>query len=181
MAAFLSALALCVATPGGAALYEITFTDGGANAGSGQINVVGGFATSGSFDVTAGAASGLIWTLYTAGGTATPPAVLLSPSRAEDYDNAVFPHSNPFLSSTGGLLFTDPNHDELNIWGNGAGSYGLSAYINGAYHPYTVYGVATINAIPEPTNYALAAFGLVFVGVGAGRFYLAQRRSATAS
>ncbi len=40
-----------------------------------------------------------------------------------------------------------------------------------------------INAVPvpEPTNYALAGFGLMFVGVGAGRFYLARRRLATAS
>jgi hypothetical protein len=38
----------------------------------------------------------------------------------------------------------------------------------------------TINAVPEPITYALAAFGLIFVGGTAGRFYLARRRSATA-
>ncbi len=37
-----------------------------------------------------------------------------------------------------------------------------------------------VTAVPEPTNYALAGFGLMFVGVGAGRFYLARRRSASA-
>lgn len=39
----------------------------------------------------------------------------------------------------------------------------------------------TITAVPEPVNYALAGFGLIFVGGGAGRFYLARRRSSTAS
>ena len=38
-----------------------------------------------------------------------------------------------------------------------------------------------VTAVPEPTNYALAGFGLMFVGVGAGRFYLARRRDASAS
>jgi hypothetical protein len=39
----------------------------------------------------------------------------------------------------------------------------------------------SITAVPEPINYALAGFGLIFVGVGAGRFYLGRRRSVTAS
>ena len=36
----------------------------------------------------------------------------------------------------------------------------------------------TVNAVPEPITYALAAFGLIFVGGAAGRFYLGRRRSA---
>jgi hypothetical protein len=35
--------------------------------------------------------------------------------------------------------------------------------------------------VPEPINYALAGFGLLFVGGTAGRFYLGRRRFATAS
>ena len=31
--------------------------------------------------------------------------------------------------------------------------------------------------VPEPITYGLALFGLVFVGVGAGRYYLGRRRS----
>lgn len=38
-----------------------------------------------------------------------------------------------------------------------------------------------IDAVPEPVNYALAGFGLVFVCGSAGNFYLGRRRSATAS
>jgi hypothetical protein len=33
-----------------------------------------------------------------------------------------------------------------------------------------------ITAVPEPISFALAVFGLVFVGVGAVRFFLARRR-----
>ena len=33
-----------------------------------------------------------------------------------------------------------------------------------------------ISAVPEPANYALAAFGLVFAGVGVGRCYLRRQR-----
>ena len=40
---------------------------------------------------------------------------------------------------------------------------------------------ATVTPVPEPINYALASFGLIFLGGGAGRFYLARRRSSTAS
>jgi hypothetical protein len=38
-----------------------------------------------------------------------------------------------------------------------------------------------VTAVPEPINYALALFGLVFVGGSAGRFYLGRRRSAMVS
>lgn len=38
-----------------------------------------------------------------------------------------------------------------------------------------------LSAVPEPINYALAVFGLVFVGGSAGRFCLGRRRLATAS
>lgn len=38
-----------------------------------------------------------------------------------------------------------------------------------------------VTAVSEPINYALAGFGKIFVGRGAGRFYLARRRSTTAS
>jgi hypothetical protein len=38
-----------------------------------------------------------------------------------------------------------------------------------------------IDAVPEPITYALAVFGLMFVGIGAGRYFLARRRSTNAS
>ena len=41
--------------------------------------------------------------------------------------------------------------------------------------------VSALAAVPEPISYAMAVFGLMFVGTGARRFYLARRRSASAS
>jgi hypothetical protein len=42
------------------------------------------------------------------------------------------------------------------------------------------FGNITVNSVPEPINYAMAAFGVVFIGVGAGRFYFGRRRFASA-
>jgi hypothetical protein len=78
--ALLGAVALGITAQASAALYSITFTDGGANVGSGQIEVVGGYAVSGYFDVTSGAASGYVWALT--GGTASYPNYLTSPQGA---------------------------------------------------------------------------------------------------
>jgi hypothetical protein len=195
MAAFLSALALCIATPVGAALYEITFNDGGANAGSGQIDVESAnnnsYAASGYLDVTAGQALG-DWVLYAALGTTPYPHYITSPLNAFLYNNAVYPTgqnpqypiSNPLLDEYG-LLFTRSSGNgldyELNLWGNADGSYTLGSNLGGQTVTVNIrFGGTTITPIPEPITYALAVFGLVFVGVGAGRFYLARRRSATA-
>jgi len=151
-----------------AALYVITFTDPGANnVGSGQIDVEGGLAVSGSFDVTAGAAIG-DWILAPGSGS----------DGSFQWDNAVNPASDPFLTS-GGLLFTSGGN-EINLWGNSPGSYSFYGNVGGNYNPQVDFGVATINAIPEPINCALAGFGLIFVGGSVGHFYFARRRSATA-
>jgi hypothetical protein len=171
-------------------LYEITFTDPGAdNVGSGQIDVEGGYAVSGSFDVTVGAATGA-WNLYSAGGTGgTWNSLLTSPQGAFIYDNVVYldPNINPqypgssFLDK-GGLLLTDGNNDELNLWGDGNGVYSLYAEISGVkYNPAVDSGFSTITAVPEPINYALAGFGLIFVGGSARRFYIGRRRAAASS
>src|SRR5450755_3808455 len=72
-------------------LYDITFTDGGANVGSGQIDVESGFAVSGYFNVTAGIASG---NFTLTGGTAVYPSNIQSPKGGFFYDNAVFLTSN---------------------------------------------------------------------------------------
>ena len=71
-------------------LYDIAFSDGGANVGAGQIDVEGGYAISGYFNVTAGLAAGNYF-LYTAGGTGgTWNSPLSSPANAFVYDNAVY-------------------------------------------------------------------------------------------
>jgi hypothetical protein len=165
-------LALCAFTPvSRASLYDITFTDGGANVGSGIINVAGGVATSGSFTVTAGTAIG-VWTLLSPGADSS-----------FTWDNQVNPASNPFVDNNGLVFGLSGN--EVNLFYNSGGTVGSTDYgfwgnIGGNYNPQ-VFGTATITAVPEPINYALAAFGLIFVGGSASRFYLGRRRSATAS
>jgi hypothetical protein len=187
----LAALALGVTTQAGAGLYEINLTDVlGADvvSGYGQLNVFGGYSLSGTFTVTSGPSNALgVWTLT--GGSTLPPGSLLSPSKQFQYDNAIYPGSDPFLTTTAGVLFTRSGGDELNIWANSANNYSLWTESGGSYtHEFGAYpggGVdyltGTINAVPEPINYALAGFGLIFVGGSAGRLYLIRRRSAMAS
>jgi hypothetical protein len=176
------ALVFGITSQASADSYSITFTDGGANVGSGQIDVVGSFAVSGFFDVTSGAASGYLWTLT--GGTTSYPDFLLSPLGAFNYNNAVYlttnpeyPTTDPFLDNYG-LLFTDNVGDEINLWGNADGSYSFYGDINGArYAPAVVSGSGTISPVPEPSSCALAIFGLILVGGSAGRFYIGRRSS----
>ena len=94
----------------------------------------GSYAASGYLIVTAGQAVG-DWTLYTAGGTTSYPGYLTSPAGAYWYNNAVYPSgnnpqypvNNPLLDNFG-LLFTQNNGNELNLWGNADGSYTLWQY-----------------------------------------------------
>ena len=91
--------------------------------------------------------------------------------------------SNPLLDVYG-LLFTQQNNDnELNLWGNADGTYTFGGNIGGwqNFNVNISFGGTTITPVPEPINYALAGFGLIFVGGSTGRFYLNRRRSATAS
>jgi len=80
-------------------LYEIAFTDPGANnVGTGQIDVEGGYAVSGNFDVTAGAAIGA-WEfcILLAGTGGTWDSQLTSPLGGVHIRHAVYlnPDSNP--------------------------------------------------------------------------------------
>jgi hypothetical protein len=175
-----------------AALYVISFNDGNGNVGSGQIDVESAsgnsYAASGSLDVTAGQALGN-WTLYVDKGNTTFPDSLLSPRNAFIYNNAVYPTGqNPQYGDGGplldvyGLLFTQNNGNEVNLWGNTDGAYTLGSNIGGQTVTVDInFGGTTITSVPEPVNCALAGFGLIFVGVSVGRFYLGRRRSAVAS
>ncbi len=149
-------------------LYDITFTDGGDNVGSGRIDVENGFAVSGYFTVTVGTASGS-WTL--AGGTVAYPGQLTSPAGAFYYDNAVYLGSNPAYPSTNvfldnaGLLFADTSGNEINLWGSADGTYSFYGAINNNRYDPQAVGVATITAVPEPVD--LAACALLLVPAGA--------------
>lgn len=175
--ALCASLALCL-TPArvGAALYDINFDDGSGNVGTGQVDVqpIGNnnyYAYSGYLQVTSGGASGL-WNLYTAGGTTSYPGYLYSPSGGYIYNNAVYPTGqNPqyptvnSLLDVYGLLFTQVNGNELNLWGNADGTYNLGGNVGG----YQNFGVnigfggtansPIITQAPEPNTITLAALG----------------------
>jgi hypothetical protein len=177
-----AALALGITTQAGAGLYTIAFNDGNGNVGSGQIDVElainNYYAASGSLTVTAGPAIGN-WNLYTAGGYTCYPNYLTSPSGAYWYNNAVYPTSNPQYPTANpllddyGLLFTQNNGNELNLWGNADGTYTLGGNING-WQDFNVtisFGGTTITPVPEKVNCALAVFGLLFACGSAIPFY----------
>lgn len=139
---------------------SISFDDGGNNVGSGIVDVEGGYAVSGDFVVTAGLASGT-WTLT--GGTPSSAGSGSSPNGYFNYDNMVFLDSDPYLTTSGGLLFTNDSGDQLNIWANAPDTYCMwAADTNGNYYVQagfyagfpdaTGYGTSTItNAPPEVT------------------------------
>jgi len=187
----LVALALGVTTEAGAALYNINFNDGKGDVGSGQIDVLPDnnnyYAASGLLIVTSGQAIG-DWTLYTAPVHTSFPNYLTSPAGAYYYNNAVYPTGNPQYPAANplldlyGLLFTQSNGNELNLWGNADGTYTLAGNI-GAWQNFDVtisFGGTTIVPVPEPINCALAVFGLIFACGRAVHFYASQRRSSTA-
>lgn len=157
-----------------AALYEIAFNDGNGNVGAGQIDVESSgqnfYAASGSLTMT-GSAGGE-WTLYTAGGHANFPDFLTSPAGAYWYNNAVYPTANPQyaqgLLDDYGLLFTQGNGNELNLWGNADGSMTLGGDIGGYQNFQTdiSFGGATIEAVPEPSNFIAGALAFIPIGVG---------------
>ncbi len=155
----LSALVLSLTPKAGATLMSISFDDGGNNVGSGVIDVEGGFAITGDFLVTAGLASG-VWTLT--GGMPSSAGSGVSPNGYFNYDNMVFMDSDPYLTTSGGLLFTNDLGYQLNIWANSPGIYCLwAANSGGAYfveagsYPgfsgATDFGTSTISNAPPTT------------------------------
>ena len=191
--AVLAALVLGIRAKVSAGLYNITFNDGNGNVGSGQIDVEPGinyyYAASGALIVTAGQAIG-DWNLYTAGGSTSYPDHLTSPAGAYYYNNAVYvtgqnpqyPASNPLLDNYG-LLFTQVNGNELNLWGNADGTYTLGGNIGGwqNFNVTISFGGTTITPVPEPIDGALAGLGVIFACSSGVQFYARQRRSGAGS
>jgi hypothetical protein len=128
----LAALILSLTNRAGATAMNISFNDGGNNAGSGVIDVEDGYAVCGEFVVTVGLAAG-DW--FLAGGTASTPGAGSSPNGYFNYDNMVSLDSDPYLTTTGGLLFTNSVGDQLNIWAEGPDTYSMwAASSDGTYY-----------------------------------------------
>jgi hypothetical protein len=112
----------------------INFTGGG-SAANGAVNFVGSTAISGYLNITAGSNMGT-YTLLPGSGSNTLFV----------WDGLIFPTSNPFLD-LGGLLFTNSGV-EINLFGNGPGSYTLAG-APPTYAPLVTNGVATLAVCPQ--------------------------------
>lgn len=181
IALLFATLAIGFTIQAGAGLYDITFNDGNGNAGSGQVDVECAnnnfYACSGYLNITSGGATG-DWTLYAAGGTTPYPGYILSPAGAYDYNNAVYPTGdNPEYPNTKclldlyGLLFTQSNGNELNLWGNSDGSYTLGGDVGG-WQNFNIdisFEGTTITPVPEPSTLIVCGFLLIPIGTSAFR------------
>ena len=176
----LSAITLMLASASASANYfTFDFTDG-ANIGSGSFFTdAENIATAGTLTVTGGADVGTYTLLnYTGGG------LTISPYGAFQFDNQVYPSSDPILNSNG-LLFTgflDGNALEINIWGNppsGNGFYSFYSWESGVSYNVASANDVTFNAIdppapaPEPMSLSLFGIGLVLLGASRRRIQAA--------
>ncbi len=185
-AILLASLVLGITHQASATYFDINFDLGSGNIGTGQFQVQTNindtfYASSGSLDISGGAAAG-IWTLYAAGGNTTFPNRLTSPGGGYWYNNAVyldgvnpqFPSTDPLLDNYG-LLFVQNNGNELNLWANADGSYTLGGSVGGFQNFNVVLAIGggggggtpgiSIFQAPEPTTATLLILGgLLFTG-----------------
>jgi hypothetical protein len=194
-------LALMVARPAGATLYQVAFNDGRGNSGAGEISVQCGnscaYAASGTLTVLSGQAAGC-WSLYTGGGSSAYPGYMTSPAGAYWYNNAVYLcNNNPEYAGSGslldlyGLLFVQSNGNELNLWGNADGSYTLGGNIGGWQNFNVIISFASSSAsgqmsgvnitpVPEPLPIIAASLLAFPVGVSVLQSWRLRRRSRAA-
>jgi hypothetical protein len=187
VAILLSSLVLGITHQASATFYDINFDLGAGNIGTGQFQVQANiddtyYASSGTLDISGGAAAG-IWTLYAAGGNTTFPDYLTSPGGGYWYNNAVyiddvnpqFPCTDPLLDNYG-LLFVQGGN-ELNLWANANGSYTLGGSVGG-WQNFNVAlaigggsGSPGINflQVPEPTAAVLLILGSLLFTNRTGR------------
>ena len=162
----LTAVLLLVATTAMATQFEFSYTDSSNDIyGSGKLNAVDN--GTGIFTVTAGNSTSIflgadlgLFSLIT---NSNAPGVSTSPSGLFNYDDLLYYPPQTALSNldTSGLLFTNFNGIELNIWGNGAGQF-YSAYtgLNGGYPAQYNNVTFSVTEVPEPSTMLLLAAGL---------------------
>jgi hypothetical protein len=161
----LMACAMGIAVQSHAQMFDITFT-GGSSAANGQIDVVGGIATSGYLVVTAGANQGTynfvsLTSPLISGGTPSEPSVRFTDGTDQIFDDVVNVSSNPYLTGDG-LEFANDHLIGFNLWGNSPDSYSLFD-VSGPpdTHEYIIdNGIATITPVPEPTTAGCFLLGL---------------------
>ncbi len=145
-------------------LFTYSFTDdNSATAGYGTLdaellaaNLYG--VESGGLTVSGGAAAG-VYTLY--GNPNVDFSNAYSPSGAFVFNDLFYYPNDPLLDSYG-LLFTDRNGREINIWGNGTGVlYTFYRWSGGTYDVEADQSIQFSAAVPEPATLTLMGLGLV--------------------
>jgi hypothetical protein len=165
---------LVLAVQARASLYDITFTDGGANVANGQIDVVGGVAISGYLNVTAGLALGSDYSLFTWIGGGIKSVRITGTDLI--VDNLVNVGASPFFDVYG-LAFVNGdlsegldlslNGSSDNLWGVGYTGYGIP----------NANGSVTLTPVPEPTTMVAGAMLLLPFGFSTLRI-LRKRQTA---
>jgi len=74
------------------------------------------------------------------------------------------------LGAGNAVTFTDT----LSSYGKGSGN--VAKFDNLTFDTVVTLGDIVVTPVPEPITCALALFGLVFAGRGAGRYYQARKR-----
>ena len=165
------AVVLVMAVQARASLFDITFSDGAANTGSGNLTATpegGGLylATGGSFTINAG--GGLPQGAYSLLGNPNYLGNSSSPSGYFYYDNQLSSPAQPYLDLAG-LLFLG-NGLELNLYGNGLGQ----PYTLYANNGFNVIGSVTLTAVPEPTT--IISGVLLLLPFGASTLRILRKR-----
>ena len=186
------AAALVMAVQARASWYNITFNGSDVNfvgtgsqfipgtvtTANGQIDVANNMAISGFLDITAGDNKGH-YALVPGSGSDTQFL----------WDDAVYPGSTPFLSSTGGVLWWTMGTIEIEMWYNTDPRFGPtelyalwgappnSSQMGTDFDP-TAFGTATLTPVPEPTT--IIAGALLLLPFGASTLRILRRKTRTA-
>ena len=176
------AVALVIAVRARASLFDITFTDGGGNTGSGQITATdngGGSYTSTSGFLTILSGGNLFATKYELVSGAAPVAQNINNTSGLNLngDNQITYPGSPYLDSSAGLLFeTAGGLDVINLWGNGPGSYSIyGAGQDFVFNGVQVNGNSTITLVPVPEASTMIAGALLLLPFGASTLRILRR------
>jgi hypothetical protein len=165
---FVLMLALVVAASLPASTFQFTDT------GAGNAYTISGTLT--------GTSNGNGWFTLTSGsGLYNTDSITLIPGSGSNsaffWDSRLSPGSDPMLDGAG-LLFTYSGGDQLNIWGNGPGSYSTYTQEGGGYvlqdgeSSFAITGQS-----PEPGTLAMLAVGLGLACIGGWRRRKAESKA----
>ena len=144
-------------------LYQVSGVFGTSN----TLNSVGGYDITSITGLVTGLGGGMISALVI-----NPNQPLVTTNFGFNYDNVLFPASNPVMN-TNGVLFDTNSGQRWNLWGTGPGAYELYSYPGRSSDTtIDVHGTLSIAAVPEPETYAMMLAGLGLMG------FIARRKAA---